>query len=226
MKKLLAILLVCGMLFAFAGCGDDDSSYSKKDKDDDTKSSSSQSENSYASDEERIIGEWTITIPAEDAVDMMDLGSDISTDGLKDMKGVFYIDIDEKELTFKLDTAKCKKWMKDAVETVLSAELEEMADDMDMTVEELLEEEGFGSIDDVVEAYMEEMDMDVLAESLEKTSAEYEIKDGRLYIHSSGDTVSAEYNFKSDDKLELDDFDGDSADEIEILLGSDTLTRR
>lgn len=230
MKKtlsiLLAFLLAATMIFSMAACGsvdDDNAADTKADK----AESTADDEEDEKTPEELLVGDWETTVELGELMSEM-LGESLGDDYAKyfknmeldlvmslelTKKGEFAMELDEDALKDELEDF--KEDLKDGMEDMLR----DMAKDQEADINDIVEQNGYDSLDEFLDEAVAEFEVDSMIEAfdIEDMSGEYEVEDDKLYMIADGeerdddDYVLFEVSAK---KLTIDMPDG-ATDEID-----------
>ena len=218
-KRIAALLLALVMVFALCACSD---SGSGKDKDKDDKVEKVEKK----TDAELIVGTWEATVDMGDYLNAEMAGEPgmaayaeyFDFSGVEATLNYEFDEDGDYVLTISINNEMLEKVIRNAMQKML----EEAAASVGYTPEELAAEEGM-TVEELIDALMEEY-FDVenfIGDETERGS--YEIKDGKLYIFDRGDELDEddyfEYKLKGDKlTLVVEYEDGELSDESEAEL--------
>ncbi len=188
MKKLLSLLLVLVLTLSLAFMATACSSSDDDDDDDDDKPSVSQKKDDDDEDEDEVTieGKWEAELDLADFINEMmedEMGVELDKK-FKNLNVTVVMEFDKDEVELSMEATGIEKAIKKQMPDVLTAVLETMLEeqDLDMTLDELLESQGT-SIDELVEESLEDMDFDDLEGSLDEfETSSYELDGDKLYL--------------------------------------------
>ncbi len=193
MKKrqiLVSVVVVLAMMMSLVGCG--------------------------KSEADKFVGEWEAEINLGELL-QEELGSELS--GMEDI-----LDIGDVEMlltlemneagtcTASVDEEALEEEIRAMMEDMLTGMMEAMAGEVGMSVDEMLEAQGY-TMDQLIDESMQEMDMREITEEFDEV-VKFSVEDGKLVL---GDETWT-YEFESDDSFVVTEIDGADDDSVEKML--------
>lgn len=227
--KVLALLLVLMLsLTMFVGCSKDENNAAKEEK----KETVAQEVEKELDPEEAIVGTWTKECDLSDMLDEYMASSEpdyANYFDFSDLNYVVEVTFDDGEFSisgeFDEDTTdNLKDQIVEGVEKFLSV-------DVNLTTEEIneyLEQNGYGSIEEFAEEYFDSQELLAqFEETILEADGEYSFDDDKIYLDED-ESLWIEYEFDGEDEAEFEfDYDDDDAPDdaesfIDLISGTYT----